>query len=324
MPLALALAWQEEHVRARGASVAALILRAVAEGTDDGALADLLPADVRFGDHPGLRIMATVHRLALERKALAVAVHLPTMGGTAPRGRPAEEAFAEAVIQSMADHPAALAAGLHRTPQTNEPGRAALLRLALSRLPDRPVRLFEIGTSAGLNLRADHLPGQLGLEAGPLPPIVSRVGCDLDPLDPTTAEGRLTLSSYVWVDDVERFARLAQALQVAARVPAVLVRSDAADFLATVPLQDGTTTVVWHSAFWVYQTREGRARIDAELERLGREASTSRDLVRVTWERDEDAGEEFSLAVTRWTDGTAIREVIATGTSHGAVTSVSG
>src|SRR5438067_215947 len=83
-----------------------------------------------------------------------------------------------------------------------------------------PIRLLEIGASAGLNLLADrytYVVGglELGDPASPLrfeepwappPPIdlvraadqlhiVSRAGCDLAPLDPSRADDQLTLLS---------------------------------------------------------------------------------------------------------------------------------
>ena len=64
-------------------------------------------------------------------------------------------------IRTWLDHP----------PQTNEVGRGAALAGALCHLVaqhDRPVRLVEIGTSAGLNLRADHfLITGAGVSYGP-------------------------------------------------------------------------------------------------------------------------------------------------------------
>ena len=51
------------------------------------------------------------------------------------------------------------ACGLDQPPQTNEVGRSAELiggLLLFDREFGLPVRLFEIGTSAGLNLRAEH------------------------------------------------------------------------------------------------------------------------------------------------------------------------
>ena len=45
--------------------------------------------------------------------------------------------------------------------------------------------------------------------------VVERRGCDASPIDPGTEEGRLTLQSYVWPDQVERFRQLAAASDVA-------------------------------------------------------------------------------------------------------------
>ena len=130
-------------------------------------------------------------------------------------------------------------------PQTNEVGRAAALIGGLLHLvadnDDRPLRLVEIGASAGLNLRADRFRVELadGRSVGPagspvvlrdpwqgpLPPlrprlvVVERLGCDVAPLDPATTEGRLRLTSYVWPDQLERLDRLRGALQLAARGP---------------------------------------------------------------------------------------------------------
>ena len=65
------------------------------------------------------------------------------------------EAFAQ-VLESRSGEVRSL---LTQPPQTNEVGRAAALYGGLLQLVQAvplPVRLFEIGASAGLNLRADH------------------------------------------------------------------------------------------------------------------------------------------------------------------------
>ena len=319
-----ALRWHWDYIRDGGYPVAALIVEAVlADVTAGGPLSEALPTTTRFGDLPSLRVMAAVHRLALERRSAAVALHLPTLGGTPPHGDEARGLFRRAVVDALVAHPAVLAASLGQTPQTNETGRAALLRCALSRLdPAMPVRLREIGTSAGLNLRADHLPGLPGLEAGPLPRVEDRIGCDLHPIDPSTADGRTRLSSYIWVDDVERFERLRRALIVASQVPATVVTADAADFVEELELHEGSTTVVWHSAFWLYLDRATRDRINAGLERLGAQADARRPLAHASWEWSDfsvDQSAPFALVLRTWTgspdDGRP--EVLATGNSHG-------
>jgi hypothetical protein len=54
--------------------------------------------------------------------------------------------------------------------------------------------------------------GEAWVPLGPLSgeqlgPDAEREGCDLEPVDPTTDEGRLTLLSYVWPDQAARLAR---------------------------------------------------------------------------------------------------------------------
>ena len=323
-----ALRWQHEYVTAAGSSTAALILDAVARDiASSGELSGLVPAVQRFGDLPGLRIMAAVHRLALDREAPSLALWLPTLGGTPPLSAADEDAFRREVVTALLRHPGTLADSLARTPQTNETGRAALLRCVLSRLdPGRPVRLRELGASAGLNLRADHLPGQPALEAGPLPQVMDRIGCDLSPIDITTIEGRALLGSYVWVDDVERFRRLADAMRVAGRVPATVVRMDAADFVAGIELLEGTTTVVWHSAMWVYLSTSTQQRILDGIADIGRTAGRGTAgrgaaLVHASWEwaSVREGVAEFALVTRTWegsgSDGEPV--LLATGMSHG-------
>jgi hypothetical protein len=302
VPMVTALRWQRDVVAAAGSPVAAEILQAAGDDAlQGGVLAAELSGDVRFGDFPGLRVMSAVHRLALERQAPRVAMRLPTLGGTAPVTAGDRAAFRREVISALAADLPALRASLGHTPQTNDPGRAALLRCALSREdPSRRVRLREIGASAGLNLRADALPGKPEIEAGPLPVILDRLGCDLSPVDPAATEGRALLSSYIWVDDVERFTRLGAAMKVAQRISATVLDMDAVEFCQRLDVIDGTTTVLWHSAMWAYLPEETRAGLRGEIARLGAMAT-------------------FGLVVTRWDGSPADGQprLIACGGSHG-------
>ena len=319
-----ALSWHTDFIRAAGSPVAALITESIRDDVRDGGpLASVLPERVRFGDLVSLRVMAAVHRLAIERRAPRVAMHLPTLGGTPPSTDAGRADLSAAVVAALVEHQDVLLASIAHTPQTNETGRAALLRCVLSRLDtSRPVRLREIGTSAGLNLRADHLPGNPALEDGPLAPIRDRVGCDLHPIDPTTTEGRVTLSSYIWVDDVDRFERLRRALVVAEQVPATLVTADAADFVEGLDLIDGTTTLLWHSAFWTYLPDPVRLRITAAIGRLARQASADRPFAYASWEFSGDVSDhrpEFFLSFTTWQGDPSDGQVslLASGDSHG-------
>jgi hypothetical protein len=242
---------------------------------------------------PGLRLMGAVHRLVLQGRAAELAAFYPSAGGD---GRPADAW--PAMRRVLARHRGEVGTLLDRPVQTNEVGRAAALFGGLlvaaawfSRGPVA-VQLLELGTSGGLNLRADRFAYRVGGttlgEAAspvrlqepwvgtPVPDpggvrvrVVERAGCDPHPVDPTTEEGRLTLASFVWADQVARMARLRAALQVAARVPARVERAGAADWLERVlasPPPPGTQlTVVWHSVVWQYLGQQERERTEAAL-----------------------------------------------------------
>lgn len=188
----------------------------------------------------------------------------------------------------------------------------------------RPLRLREIGASAGLNLRADLMSSTPEMQFGELPVVVDRLGCDLHPVDPTTPTGRTLLSSYVWVDDVERFNRLGRALAVARDVPAKVVQQDAGEFVESIDLMPGTLTVLWHSAMWVYLQTETKARVLAGIDGLSAQANEAQPFAHVSWEWSESptvaqSAMPFELAVRVWSgrpdDGR--RQILAVGMSHG-------
>lgn len=244
----------------------------------------------------GLRLLGSVHRLVLDRRAGALAAFYPSVGGTW-ESQAGWAAFRELLVEQ----PAAVREWLDRAPQTNEVGRASALYGGLLHLPDDlPVRLHEMGASGGLNLRADRftyvddsgrrfgagddalvLPG--AWRGRPLPArdvrVVERVGGDLYPVDPTTTAGRLLLTAYVWPDQHARLERLRAALALAAEVPVQVRRQDAVSFVDELELVEGTTTVLWHSVMWQYLSGADQAAVAARLEALGAEATDRRRLV---------------------------------------------
>ena len=182
--------------------------------------------------------------MALDGRAPVLRRWYPSTGGTWD----AETAWPEIVlIAAGPDRP--LRAALDQPPQTNEVGRSAVLIGGLLRIDrefDLPIRLFEIGSSAGLNLRADcyhyrYAGGKWGPADSPvaiddawhgnLPPegavrIVERHGYDIAPIDVTGADGEMTVLSYVWPDQSARLERLRGAIAVARNVPARLRTPD--------------------------------------------------------------------------------------------------
>ena len=263
-----------------------------------------------------LRVLGGAHRLALEGEAPALAAHLPSTGGDGD----ADGAW-DALLELLETPPPRILDALSRPPQTNEVGRAASLIggfLQLAAETRRPVRALEIGASAGLNLRFDQFRYGQGAEGfGPSdspvrfsdlwadgrPPfdapleVTARAGCDLDPVDPTTPDGRFTLLSYVWPDQEERFARTSGAIDIASQVPVTLDREDAPVWLERQLRKPtpGATTVVYHSIMWQYLDEATRAGVVGALERAGGAAT---DDAVVAWLRLEPS-DDYSCAELR-------------------------
>jgi hypothetical protein len=268
-----------------------------------------------------LRLLGGLHRLALDGRAPALRRWYPSVGGewNADAGWPE-------IVQAASGHAEYLRAALDQPPQTNEVGRSAALVGGLLALTDRfglPVRLFEIGCSAGLNLRADHYRyrhpgGDWGPADAPvtiddawrgvLPPaadlnIVERHGYDIAPLDATGAEGELTLLSYVWPDQPARLDRLRGAISVARRVPATLHRRNATEAVAGLDLADGALTVLWHSIMWQYLSLPEQSTISADIDAIGARATPESPFAHLTLEphrRTPEADVEFVVRARCW------------------------
>ena len=268
-------------------------------------------ADARIGDMVPLRFFAAVQRLVLEREAPELATFYASVGGTPPITPAARAACRAALSQVVETHRDAISDGLRWFPQTNEVGRTAALVAVLREVGCQwglPVRLHEIGASAGLALRADVLverdvvPAERA-ERGPVPPIVERVGCDVAPIDPGAQAGRTALTSFIWPDHVDRFERLRGAIDAAAATPAEVVAEDALSHVRALRLVPGTTLVVWHSAMWFYLPLEERDGIESALAELGASATPDSPLVHVSLEPvSEGAGEQhvFHLRAASW------------------------
>lgn len=292
-------------------------------------------------DDPGpsalaLRLLGSVHRLVLERRAGELAVFYPSVGGAWESGA-GWWAFRELV----GAQPEAVREGVDRPPQTNEVGRAAALYGGLLHLHrGLPLRLCEIGSSAGLNLRAD-LFGYLDqhqevfgdtssslvfdgawtgrrMDPWPAMQVVERVGSDPLPIDIGSTQGRLLLTAYVWPDQRERLERLRAAFRVAERQPAEVRRADARSFLDGLELREGTTTVLFHSVMWQYMSRADREHVRARLEQLGRSTTATRRLAHLRLEperRSAGSDHEFLVSLTTWPGGDA--QVLGVAHPHG-------
>jgi hypothetical protein len=283
-----------------------------------------------------LRMLGGVHALVLTGRAGELATFYPSAGGTADPGPGAGLAW-RALSDVLDAHMAELRTWLPRPPQTNEVGRGAALAGALCHLlaeADLPIRLVEIGTSAGLNLRADKFwISGAGVSYGPpsspvrlndawrgKPPpvrdaaVISRTGGDLTPVDPVSDEGRLLLLAYVWADQIDRLERLRGACELAAQVPADIRRESAAQTVGGLELQPGTWTVLWHSIFQQYLDADQIREMAAGVTRLGLSATESARFAHVTLELAKP-GPETPVEVTTWPGG--VCRVIGTALPHG-------
>ncbi|MDM4721420.1 DUF2332 domain-containing protein [Micromonospora sp. WMMA1363] len=299
-----------------------LLVRAADDVRAAGPCADVVEgyADAPVSAVVPLRVLGGVHALVLTGRAPELARFYPSAGGAYRAGdaNAAWTAF-RAVVATERD---AVRAWLPRPPQTNEVGRANLLLAgllhAVAETGQRPVRLIELGASAGLNLRADRfrivsgdfawgpvdspvvlpdawrggVPGWLRDTTHTVPEltVVERLGCDTTPLDPESAAGALALHAYVWPEHTARAARLAGALDLAARMPVEVVPAGAADFLAGIRPEAGTLTVVWHSVMRQYVPAQEWARVIDELARLGAAATPDAPVAHLLFEPYPRAG----------------------------------
>ena len=283
-----------------------------------------------------LRLMGSVHRLVLERRAPELAAYFPSVGGRFEAG-----GCWDALRRLFADEPAAVTEWLDRPPQTNEVGRASALFGGALQLPWRwPIRLFEIGSSGGLNLNADvfeyvdEAGRHFGVDHSPVllapawrgrqlaawsPEFLERVGSDLRHVDASTAEGRLTLSAYVWPDQAARWRRLRGGLAVARRRPVEVLTATARDFVASISLRAGYTTLLWHSVMWQYLDPDEQRDVTASCEALGAVATAETPfawLFLEPWRRTPGSEHEFLVILQTWPTGE--RRILGTSKGHGS------
>ena len=268
---------------------------------------------------PVLRLMGAVNRLVLAGKVPALA-----QAYAAPAIDPAEtwEAFG-AVLSSNREELREL---IQLPVQTNEVGRCAALLfgfLAVAGDTGLPLRLLEIGASAGLNLRWDRyryeangfawgpadsevrVEFELDGEAPTLPEeveIAERRGCDAAPIDPSSPAGRLAMLAYIWPDQKFRLERMRAALRLVDEVPIELDREAAAAWTERMLVEStpGATTVVYHSIVMQYLSEEELATFHHQIQTASARATADAPLA---WLRMEPAGDHADLHLTIWPGG---------------------
>jgi hypothetical protein len=281
-------------------------------------------------DAVALRLCGGLHALVRAGAVPALAKLYP------PAPLPEGDALWAALSPALGED--SLALWLERPPQTNEVGRSTVLMAGLLALAERfpqPMRLYELGASAGLNLRLDAYgydlggrlagdpasPLQLAPEwTGPPPPaaevaIAARRGVDLHPADPVADRDRLI--AYVSPDQARRLAQIEAALAIAANQPVTIDAGDAADWLESMlPVEPlpGVTRVVLHSVAFQYFPAATQARVTARIEAAGSHADERGPLAWLRFEKLPDDSRP-SLRLRTWPGSD---ELLAWVQPHGA------
>lgn len=318
-----------------GSPLYAEVLDAVATDVAEGGVCEELLApwsEAAFGDAVVLRFLAAVHLAVLRGDEPALAAHYPSVGGVPGRG------LGPCFLDAVERHRAELVDRLTWGVQTNEVGRSAALVGGFQEAAraELPLRILELGASAGLNLQFDRYRyrsdgAALGPTDSPLvfdepwigaarpdlramAPVVERRGCDREPIDPTQPAGRLRLRSLVWPDQPARRHRLDAAILVATTHRVVVERADACDWLAErlAAATPGRMTVVFHSIVLQYLAPSLRSELFAVLDGAGRRATAEAPLV---WLRMEPGGDRAETRLTVWPGGAT--ELLATSGYHG-------
>lgn len=318
-----------------GSPLYATLLTGVADDLSAGgpSLRILAPvADARFGDAVLLRLLAAVHELVLDGSAPDLAVHYPSVGGTPRPG------MVDDFLATLLRFEARIGAAMQRGVQTNEVGRSVALLGGWLTVARRglPLRVLEIGSSAGLNLRLDRYRYEHGdfafgptdsavcfrdpFVGGATPDptvrldVVERRGCDLEPIDPATVAGGLRLRSLVWPDQLARRARLDAAIADAERIPVVIDRADAVEWLRRHLAEPvtGVATVVMHSITFQYLSPPARAQLLAVIDEAGANATPEAPFA---WLRTEPGGPQAETRLNEYPGG--VPRLLATSSYHG-------
>lgn len=266
----------------------------------------------------GLRLGGAAHYRALRGLAPQIAAHYPSTGGDGD-----VEAAWQAIIADIHAHVREYDSLFERQVQTNEVARALPVlgaMLTLAHGARVPLRIFEIGSSAGLVLNFDRYrytgdgwtwgdsasPVKLQNRTASGAPlylqaplrVLERRGCDLHPLDASSDEDAYTLLGFIWPDQRERFERLRAAIQVARAHPPQIESGDGIAWARSAALpQDGCATVVMHTVITEHMTADVRASLREAIDSLAARATSAAPFA---WIRMEPGERDYDTLLTQW------------------------
>ena len=220
-----------------------------------------------------------------------------------------DDVLIDAVLSAIRRHNSFLCDWIESAPQTNEVRRSAVLIASAHWLNARynlPMKLSELGASAGLNLLFDQFLMQIGNKywgpreaivklapdwLGQLPPhgapeIIERRGVDLNPLNPKSPSDALRLISYIWPDQPERISRTRAAMTL----PSTTVDAgDAIDWLETrlAAPHSNSLHLIYHTIAWQYFPRDRQIVGQKLIEAAGLLATDAAPLAWLSMEADD-------------------------------------
>ncbi|HET9185054.1 MAG TPA: DUF2332 domain-containing protein, partial [Solirubrobacterales bacterium] len=272
------------------------------------------------GSALALRLLGAVNRLVLggEEPALGRVYQDP--------GRDPGEAWREfrAVLERNVERLRGL---VERPVQTNEVGRCAALLpgfLAVAAKTGLPLRLLEVGASAGFNLSWDRyrylsdrfewgpsdspltvrfeLEGEWAFPAAERVGIAERRGCDAAPVDPAGPDGSIDSLAYIWPDQRDRVERVRAALEIARERRPPVERASAAAWAGRVLREPapGRATVLFYSIVEQYLSEAELASFHRHVREAGERATAAAPLA---WLRMEPADEWAEVRLATWPGG---------------------
>lgn len=278
-----------------------------------------------------LRLLGAAHFRALQGSALGIARHFPSTGGDGDA-----EAAWNAILSDVQANTALYDELLARPVQTNEVARAMPVLAAMLAVADvtkLPLRIFELGSSAGLilnfdryrysgegwswgdaasalhlrNRASDGAPAFLGARLE----VASRAACDLHPLDVSKDVDADTLLSFVWPDQNERFERLKAAIEIARAHPVAIEAGDGIDWIARTALPvSGAATVALHTVVTEHMPQHMRQALSATMSQLGGEARADAPFA---WVRMEPGRRGYQTVATLWPGEREIEVAVSDG-----------
>lgn len=289
-----------------------------------------------FAEAVALRLLGGLHDLALSGDDPALAAAYPQAG----REIDAAAAWpqARAAMIRWRDR---LADFMTHEPQTNEVRRSVCLApgfLQIASETGLPIRAFELGASAGLNLNWDRYAYRFGTTAwgDPASPVVidtdwtgaapavdasvrvvERAACDRRPGDLGDPHQRRRLLAYIWPDQFERLARIRAAIELARSLGVSVEAADAVDWTAArVAPRTGAVTVLYHSVFWQYMPAESQAALAATIQQIGASATPQAPFAWLRMEPPPPSVIGMQVGLTLWPGGED--RVLAEVHPHGA------